>query len=55
MMCRMSKEYLDAVDRVCLDCAFGEETCPTCPVRRTVDMHRMGEKESSLIDSTFIW
>ena len=30
-----SKEYLDAVDRVCIECAFGEGTCLTCPVRLT--------------------
>lgn len=44
------KEYLDAVDRVCLDCAFGEDTCPTCPVRKTVDLNKMNEKESALIN-----
>ncbi len=45
----IAKEYLDAVDKVCLNCAFGEETCPTCPVRRTVDIAKMTEKETALI------
>ena len=35
---RGSKEFLDAVDVVCLDCYYlSEETCETCPVRKTVD------------------
>lgn len=45
-----NKEYLEAVDKVCMDCAFGEETCVTCPVRKTVDLHKMSDKESALID-----
>jgi hypothetical protein len=33
------KRYLEAVDIVCLDCAFlSEEVCETCPVRKTVDL-----------------
>lgn len=46
----VDKEYLDAVDRVCMDCAFGEETCNSCPVRKTVDLRKMSDKESALID-----
>lgn len=31
------KKYLDAVDVVCLECHYlSEETCETCPVRKTV-------------------
>ena len=33
-----TKKFLDAVDVVCLDCHYlSEETCETCPVRKTVD------------------
>lgn len=33
------KQYLEAVDVVCMDCAFlSEEMCETCPVRKTVDL-----------------
>jgi len=36
------QKYLDAVDIVCWDCKFGEETCEDCPVRKTVDhIHSM--------------
>lgn len=37
------KKYFDAVDTVCLECAFKEETCTTCPVRQTVDKIRQSE------------
>lgn len=30
-------EYSKAVDEVCVNCSFGEETCPKCPVRITYD------------------
>ena len=33
------KQFLKAVDVVCMDCAFlSEEMCETCPVRKTVDL-----------------
>ena len=33
------KQYLEAVDVVCMDCAFlSEEECEKCPVRKTVDL-----------------
>lgn len=31
------EEYSKAVDEVCVNCSFGEETCPKCPVRITYD------------------
>jgi len=32
------KEYLDAVDTVCVNCNYGnDEVCDTCPVRKTCD------------------
>lgn len=31
-------KYLEAVDVVCMDCAFGESDCETCPVRKTRDI-----------------
>ena len=32
------KEYLDAVDMVCINCHYGsDEVCETCPVRKTCD------------------
>lgn len=32
------KEFLDAVDTVCINCHYGsDEVCETCPVRKTVD------------------
>lgn len=32
------REFLDAVDMVCINCHYCiEETCETCPVRKTVD------------------
>lgn len=32
------KEYLDAVDTVCVNCHYGnDEVCETCPVRKTCD------------------
>ncbi len=32
------KEFLDAVDMVCLYCHYGnDETCGNCPVRKTCD------------------
>lgn len=32
------KEFLDAVDTVCINCHYcREEVCETCPVRKTVD------------------
>lgn len=40
------QKYFDAVDTVCLECAFGEETCTTCPVRQTVDKVRQNEEEN---------
>lgn len=47
----MDKEYLEAVDRVCLDCAFGDDdTCMACPVRRTMDLAKIDSRESVLID-----
>lgn len=34
------EKYLDAVDVVCMGCAYNEETfCENCPVRKTVDKH----------------
>lgn len=34
------EEYLDAVDVVCMGCAYNDETfCENCPVRKTVDKH----------------
>lgn len=34
------EEYLDAVDIVCMGCAYNDETfCENCPVRKTVDKH----------------
>lgn len=39
------QKYFDAVDTVCLECAFGEETCTTCPVRQTVDKVRQSEEQ----------
>ena len=33
------KQFLKAVDVVCMDCAFlSEELSETCPVRKTVDL-----------------
>ena len=33
------KQYLEAVDVVCMDCAFlSEKECEKCPVRKTVDL-----------------
>ena len=32
----MNEKYLEAVDIVCMDCAYGEDTCDTCPVRNTI-------------------
>ena len=46
-----NKEYMNAVDRVCLNCAFGEETCP---VRRTVDLSRINEKKSDLTNHILV-
>lgn len=32
------KEFLDAVDTVCINCHYlSEETCESCPVRKTCD------------------
>lgn len=32
------REYLDAVDTVCVNCHYGnDEVCETCPVRKTCD------------------
>ena len=32
------KEFLEAVDKVCINCHYcREEVCETCPVRKTVD------------------
>ena len=32
------KEFLDAVDTVCINCHYGnDEVCETCPVRKTCD------------------
>lgn len=32
------KEFLDAVDIVCINCHYlSEETCESCPVRKTCD------------------
>lgn len=31
-------DFLDAVDIVCIECHYlNEETCATCPVRKTVE------------------
>ena len=30
------EQYEKAVDFVCLNCAYGEETCDNCPVRKTM-------------------
>lgn len=39
-----NKEYLEAVDTVCMDCDYcSEEPCKDCPVRKTVD-RIMGNK-----------
>lgn len=36
---KSQKRFLEAVDVVCMDCAFlSEEVCATCPVRKTVDL-----------------
>lgn len=34
--------FLEAVDIVCMECAYGEETCDSCPVRKTVEVCRKG-------------
>ncbi len=31
------EEYSKAVDKVCINCSFSEETCLKCPVRITYD------------------
>ena len=32
------KEFLEAVDTVCINCHYGnDEVCETCPVRKTCD------------------
>ena len=34
------EEYLDAVDVVCMGCAYNDETfCENCPVRKTIDKY----------------
>lgn len=34
---KMDKQkFFDAADEVCMECAFKEEACNTCPVRQTV-------------------
>lgn len=39
--------YLDAVDVVCMGCAYNNETfCENCPVRKTVDKHEKKEKNT---------
>lgn len=39
-----NKKFYDAVDVVCLECAFKEDDCSTCPVRLTVDKRRESEE-----------
>ena len=39
-----NKKFYDAVDVVCLECAFKEDDCNTCPVRLTVDKRRQSEE-----------
>lgn len=32
------KEFLEAVDTVCINCHYGnDDVCETCPVRKTCD------------------
>lgn len=38
-----NKKFYDAVDVVCLECAFKEDDCNTCPVRMTADKRRQSE------------
>lgn len=39
------EEYLDAVDVVCMGCAYNDEAfCENCPVRKTVDKYDKKEK-----------
>ena len=40
-----NKKYFDAVDIVCMECAFTEKTCSGCPVRMTVDHIRTKQEE----------
>ena len=41
----MKINFFDAVDVVCLDCHYlSEETCATCPVRKTCD-----EKQKEIV------
>lgn len=42
------KKYLEAVDVVCLDCDFEEDTCVTCPVRLTCDRIKRTAKTSGI-------
>lgn len=40
----MANNFYDAVDIVCMECFFVEDTCETCPVRKVVDYKRKEEK-----------
>lgn len=35
--------FHEAVDIVCMECAYGEETCDSCPVRKTIEVRRKGK------------
>lgn len=48
MDARTYKEFLNAVDMVCLYCQYGnEETCEDCPVRKTCDNEIKKEHKES--------
>ena len=44
------REYETSVDRVCIGCDYGEETCNTCPVRKTMDRMRKELQNGESID-----
>ncbi len=39
-------KYINAVDDVCMACAFGENECEACPVRKTRDIIDKGSEVS---------
>ena len=48
MDAKIYKEFLSAVDTVCINCHYlGEETCAGCPVRRTCDNELGKEHEEA--------
>jgi hypothetical protein len=51
-MNQRTKDYLDAVDVVCVECAGEEEDCATCWVRKTCDMVHAGSLEDNATDKT---